>query len=166
AYLFFFAPDTAIAGEHTLKVTEKDNLSGEETGFERKMNLKATEFAIVSPEFYYDADFAVPAPVAGVVGQSLHFRLWTFGFDRSQGKIDNEITVQVLDKDRKETLPRPLRYVAEKDDPAIVKGLAALDLSGWLVMNKAGEFTLRITVTDRNSKKTSTFEAPVKVTAP
>jgi hypothetical protein len=159
-------PDPIIAGDYTFKVTLKDKLSGEETGFEKQVHIKATEFAIVSPQFFYDAGYTVPAPAGGVAGQYLHFRLWTIGFDRSQGKIDNEITVQVLDKDKKELLPKPLRYVAQKDDEKIVKELPVLDFGGSFMLTRAGEFTLRVTVTDRNSKKTATWEVPVKVTAP
>ena len=79
--------------------------------------MKATAFAIVSPQFFHDAGCTIPAPAGGIVGEQLHFRLWTIGFDRSQGKLDNEMTVQVLDKDKKEMLQKPLRLVAEKDDP-------------------------------------------------
>jgi hypothetical protein len=159
-------PEPVIAGDYTLKVTIKDNLSGDETGFEKKLHLKATEFAIVSPQFFHDGAYTVPAPAGGVVGEQLHFRLWTIGFDRSQGKIDNEMTVQVLDKANKELLPKPLRLAAEQEDPKIVRDLPALDFGGSLVLTRAGEFTLRVTVTDRNSKKTATFESPLKVTAP
>ncbi len=158
--------EPVIAGEYTVKVTIKDNLAGEETGFEKKLNLKATEFAIVSPTFFHDAGATVPAPAGGVLGEQLHFRLYTIGFDRSQGKIDNELTVQVLDKDRKELIPKPLRLIAEKDDAKVVKELPALDFGGFLVLSKPGDFTLRISVTDRNSKKTATFETALKVTAP
>jgi len=158
--------EPVIAGEYTLKVTVKDNLASAETGFEKKLSLKATEFAIVSPQFFHDAGFTVPAPAGGVVGEQLHFHLLTIGFDRAQGKIDNELTVQILDRDKKELLPKPLRMVAEKDDPKVVKELQWLDYGGALLLTKAGEFTLRISVTDRNSKKTATFEAPLKVTAP
>jgi hypothetical protein len=162
----FYLQEPIVAGEYTFKMTVKDNLSSEEASFERKLNLKATEFAIVSPQFFHDAAYTAPAPAGGAVGEQLHFRLLTIGFDRSQGKIDNEMAVQVLDKDKKELLPKPLRLVAEKSDEKIVKELPALDFGGSVTLSKAGEFTLRITVTDRNSKKTATFEAPLKVTAP
>jgi hypothetical protein len=159
-------PEPVVAGEYTLKVKVKDNLSSEETSFEKKLNLKATEYAIVSPEFFHDAGHVVPAAAGGTVGQQLHFRLLTIGFDRSQGKIDSEMTVQVLDKDRKELLTKPLRMVAKKDDEKVAKELPALDFSGWFVLTRAGEFTLRVRVTDNISKKTATWEAPLKVTAP
>ena len=166
AYVSFSLAEPVIAGEYLLKVSVKDNLSSEETSFEKKLNLKATEFAIVSPQLFHDAGYTVPAPSGGIVGQQLHFRLLVIGFDRSKGKIDNELSVQVLDKDKKELMPKPLRMTAQKDDEKIVKELPALDFGGWVILTKAGEFTLRITVTDNNSKKTATFEAPLKVTAP
>jgi hypothetical protein len=158
--------EPATAGEYTLKVTVADHLGGESARFERTLNLKATEFAIVSPKFSYDEAGMVPAPAGGVLGQALHFKVFTVGFDRSQGKLDNEMTVQVLDRAGKELLPKPLRVTAEKDDAKLVKELPVLDFSGFLVLTKTGEFTLKITVTDRNSRKTATFETPLKVTTP
>jgi hypothetical protein len=166
AYVSFSLAEPVVAGEYLLKVSVKDNLSSEEAAFEKKMNLKATEYAIVSPQFFHDAGYTVPAPAGGFVGEQLHFRLLVIGFDRSGGKIDNELTVQVLDKDKKELMPKPLRMTAKKDDEKVVKELPALDFGGWVVLTKAGEFTLRVSVTDNNSKKSATFEAPLKVTAP
>ena len=166
ASVSFALPEPVIAGEYTVQVTVKDNLSGDTANFEKKLKLKASEFAIVSPQFFRDAGYTIAAPPGGTVGELLNFRVWTIGFDRSQGKIDNEITVQVLDKDKKELLPKPLKYAAEKDDPKIVKDLPALDFGGSFMLTKAGEFTLRVTITDRISKKTATWEAPLKVNAP
>jgi hypothetical protein len=164
--LGLFLPVTATPGNYLLKVTVKDNLSSEETGFEKKLNLKAMEYAIVSPAFFYDANFSVPAPAGGVVGQRLHYRLGVIGFDRSSGKIENEMMVEVLDKDGKLLQHKPLYFAAEKSDEKSVKELLVLDLNGWMGLSKAGEFILRITVTDRNSKKKATWEAPLKVTDP
>jgi hypothetical protein len=164
--LGFFLPETASAGEFVLKVTLKDNVSGEETGFERKLKLKATEFAIVSPQFSHDAKFTVEAPVGGVVGQQLHYRAWTIGFDRAGGKVVIDVTVEVLDKDKKVVQSKLVRFSVEEDDEKRVKELPTAGLSGWMGLTKPGEFTLRITTIDRNSKKRAIFEAPLKVTAP
>jgi hypothetical protein len=164
--LGFYLPETASPGEYALKVTLKDNVSGEETRFERKLKLKATEFAIVSPQFFYDAKFTVPAPVGGVVGQQLHYRLWIIGFDRAGGKVVNDMTVEVFDKDNKVVQSKPVHFRVEDDDEKRVKESPTLGFNGWMGLSKPGEFTLRITVTDRNSKKTATFEAPLKVMAP
>jgi hypothetical protein len=166
AYVSFSLTEPAPAGEYLLKVSVKDNLSSDETAFEKKLTLKATEYAVVSPQFFHDAGYTVPAPAGGVVGEQLHFRLLVIGFDRAGGKIDNELTVQVLDKSGKELTPKPLRMTAQKDDEKVVKELPALDFGGWVVLTKAGEFTLRVTVTDNHTKKSATWEAPLKVTAP
>ncbi len=166
AFVALRLAEPIVAGEYALRVTVKDKVSSDETGFERKLHLKATEFAIVSQQFFHDAASTVPAPAGGVVGQQLHFRLLVVGFDRSAGKLDEELVVRVFDKDKKELTPKPLRMAAQKDDEKLAKELPAIDFSGWVVLTKAGEFTLQISVTDNNSKRTATWEAPLKVTAP
>lgn len=162
----FHFPHTASPGEYTLKVALKDNVTGAEAGFERKVKLKATEFAIVSPRFYYDDKFKVSAPVGGVVGQQLHFQLLVIGFDRASGKVANQMNVEVFDRDKKVVQSRPLQALVESADEKIVKESSTLHFTGWLTMSKPGDFTLRITITDRHSKKTASFEAPLKVTTP
>jgi hypothetical protein len=159
-------PDRIIPGEYTLKVTHKDNLSGEEASFERKLCLKDTEFAIVSLGFFHDAAFTSPAPAGGVVGEAMHFRLAVIGSDRSQGKVDLELTGQVFDKDGKPMLSKPITIVVASADERSVREARACGFYGGLDLTKPGEFTLRITVADRIGKKTATFEAPLKVTAP
>jgi hypothetical protein len=164
--LGLFLPETASPGEYVFKVKLKDNVSGEEAGFERKLKLKATEFAIVAPQFFYDDKFTVPAPVGGVVGQQLHYRMSIIGFHRATGKVVNEVAVEVLDKNKKVTQSKPLLFSVEEDDEKRVKESPTIAFNGWMGLTKPGEFTLRITVTDRNSKMTATFEAPLKVTSP
>jgi hypothetical protein len=160
----FTVPELIVAGEYTLKVKFKDKLAGDEIGFEKKLNVKATEFAIVAPEFFRDLNATVPASAGGVVGEQLHFRLVAIGLEHAGGKISTEMTAQVLDKTKKELMPKPLRIPSEIDDP---KNEAQwCGFNGFFTLTKPGEFTLRLTVTDRNSKKTATWEAPLKVTAP
>jgi hypothetical protein len=166
AYVFVFAPETAAPGEYTLKVTERDNLAGEETGFERKLSLKPTQFAVVSPEFFHDSDHKVQAPVGSALGQPLFFRMSCIGFDRSQGKIDTEMVAQAFDKDNKPVLSKPITVVVASADEQAVREAKTADFRAGFHLMKPGEFTLRITVTDRIGKKTAIFEAPLKVTAP
>ena len=52
------------------------------------------------------------------------------------------------------------------DDAEKAKAVTSLTFSGDIALNRAGEFTLRITLTDRMSKKTAKLEAPLKVVAP
>jgi hypothetical protein len=165
-YVSAWLRETAVGREHTLKVTVKDKLTSEEAGFEKTLKVLPPEHAVVSPQFFHDAARTVPAPAGGVVGQQLQFHLLVIGFDRSQGKLDEELTVRVLDKDKKELSPKPLRITAQKADEKLVKELPAIDFSGWIMLTKPGEFTLSFTATDRNTKKTAGWEVPLKVTAP
>jgi hypothetical protein len=105
------------------------------------------------------------APAGGIVGQQLHCFLWIIGFDRS-GKVATDITWEVFDKDKKPLQSKPVLFSVEDDDEKRYKESPTIPFSVWAGLTKPGEFTLRITATDRNSKKTATLEAPLKVTAP
>jgi hypothetical protein len=153
-------------GEYTFTVTMRDNLSGEEASFQRKLTAKPVGFQIVAPRFFYDPDGKVPAPAGGLVGQNLHFRLQAIGFDRSLGKIDTAMTVQVLDAEGKELLPKPLLAELRAEDAATVKKVSSATFNGSLALTRPGRFTLRITLNDRLGKKTTQFETPLDVRAP
>lgn len=153
-------------GKYTLTVTVKDHLASQEAVFRRELNLKATEFAIVTPRFHYDADGQVPAPVGGLTGQTLRFNLRGIGFDRTQGKIDTEMQVQVFDAQGRGLMPRPIQASIRTTDADVVKQAPHLTFRGEMALNRSGDFTLRVTVTDTVGKKTATFESPLRVTAP
>ena len=149
-----------------MTVIVTDKLSKGSASFQRKLTAREKEFALVAPQFFYDADAKVPAPAGGLVGQTLHLRLKAVDFDRSQGKIDTEMKMQVLDSLGRETMPKPLLVALKTDDPREVQKVATLDFKTSLALNRAGKFSLRITVTDRLGKKTARFETPLQVTAP
>lgn len=153
-------------GDYTLTVTIRDNAASEEASFQRKLTAKLAGFRIVAPQFSYDAEGKVPAPAGGLVGQILHFRLQGIGFDKEQGKIDASMNVQVLDVQGKEMLPKPILAELRSEDPAMVKKVTSLTFNGNLALNRAGQFTLRITLNDRVGKKTTQFETPLEVRAP
>ena len=158
--------DKIPPGKYILTVTIKDNLLSQEASFRRELNLKPVEFAIVSPRFFYDPEAKVPAPVGGLTSQTLYFNLLGVGFDRSQAKIDTEMQVQLFDQEGRGMMPRPIQAPVRSNDPDIVKQAPHLTFRGQMALNRAGDFTLRITITDRVGKQTATFEAPLHVTAP
>jgi hypothetical protein len=151
---------------YTLTVTVKDNLSSETAQFQRKLKAKAPAFAIVAPRFFFDPEGKVPAPAGGLVGQTLYFRLRAIGYDFTKGKIDSTMEMQLHDADGKELLPKALLVEIRNDDAATVKKASVLTFNGNFVLNRAGTFALRVTVTDRLGKKSATFETPLRVTAP
>jgi len=158
--------DSVPAGDYKLTVTVEDSIGKEKESFERTLTCRAPEFAIVAPRFFHDKDHKAAAPVGGRAGQILFFQLKSIGFDRSQGKIDNQMKVEVLDEQGKNVLPKPILVEFSTDDAEKAKAVTSLTFSGDIALNRAGEFTLRITLTDRMSKKTAKLEAPLKVVAP
>jgi hypothetical protein len=159
--------DGITAGLYTVTVGVEDNLSEQKTSFTRKLTCRKPQFAIVAPRFFHDQNNLVPAPVGGRVGQRLFFKVRCIGYERGGGRIDNEMKVEILDAAGKSTMPKPLVVKFVKDDAAEVKKLGASYLfRGDLTLNRAGEFKLRITLTDRLSKQTAKYETPLNVTAP
>lgn len=159
-------PANILPGTYTLTVRFTDQLASESARFQRRFTVKPAAFAIVMPRFYYDAEGKVEAPAAGVVGQTLYFRLSLIGFERNRGKIDTVMDLQVLDKSGQEMMPKPLQAPLVVTDPKEVKQATTLNFSGNVVLNRAGTFTLRMTLTDREGKKTTRFETPLRVTEP
>jgi len=155
-----------INGLYTLNCTVTDNLASEKATFSREVRVRPTDFAIVHPRFSYDADGKAQAPVGGLVNQTLFFRIGIFGFDRSQERVDLVSSVQVLDDKGKELLPKPLETVIKSEDAKLVKETNVATFNGSLHLHRPGDFTLRITVTDRLGQKTTKIEFPLHVTAP
>jgi hypothetical protein len=158
--------DKIPEGTYSFSITVKDNLADESVSFDRKVTAKAPSFSLVSPEFFYDPDYKVFAPAGGVVGQKLHFRMKGVGFDKSPGKVDAEMTIQLLDAKGKEVMPKPITVKIASDDPEVVKKANFLTLNGQVALNRAGDFTLVVKLTDKLAKKTVELALPVKVIEP
>jgi hypothetical protein len=155
-----------INGAYTLTCTVTDNLASEKASFTREVRVKPADFAIVHPRFSYDADGKAQAPVGGLVNQTLFFHIGIFGFDRSQDRVDLVSSVQVLDDKGKELLPKPLETIIKSEDAKLVKETNVATFNGSLHLHRPGEFTLRITVTDKIGQKTAKIEFPMHVAAP
>jgi hypothetical protein len=157
--------DPITPGEYRLTVEVKDLTAGESASFERTFTCKPVEFAAAQVRFFQDPDGRRPAPVGGVVGQTLFVRTLAVGFDRGEA-IDVGFEIQVLDKEGKPVTPKPIRATVRNEDPAVVKRADVLTFKGELTLNRPGDFVLRLTLTDKPTKKTVTFEAPMRVAAP
>lgn len=152
--------------DYTMTVTIVDKLSLEKTSFQRKITCKPPEFALIAPEFFYDQDGRVAAPCGGVLGHFLHFRFKVIGMDRGRDKLDVAMEGQVLDAQGKEMMPKPITAEVKNDDAEVVRKVGTLTFRGHLMLNRVGDFTLRLIITDRQTNKTTKFEAPLRVTAP
>ncbi len=153
-------------GKTTLKVTITDNLSKESTSFERQIIGKNPGLQIVALEFFHDADGKLPTSTNLTLGEPLHIRLRVIGFDRGQGKIHTQLTVQTLDAAGRENLPKPLLIDLRQEDSKVVEQTGFVNFAGGFVTNRVGKFSLRLTVTDRKADQTTKIEVPLTVTAP
>lgn len=156
----------APPGEYTLLVTFKDKLSNEVTSFERRITCKATSFAILSPRFYRDAESKVPAPVGGLVNETIFFKLFCVGFDKKDKQVRVTMTLQILDEQGKDVLPKPIEVkgnIAKAED---VEQAIKLTFDGAITLTRAGDYKLRIVLEDLQGKQNAKFETPLKVVAP
>ena len=153
-------------GNYRLRVEAKDKVSGEMASFEREVTLKARAFTSVSQRFFADADRKVPSGAGGIVGQNLHFRLGVIGFDRSQGRIETGMDLEILDETGKEVLTRPLQTTFKNEQADSVKHISIINFDGHIALNRVGQFTLRFNFTDPVGGKNARFEVPLHVAAP
>jgi hypothetical protein len=154
------------AGEYESTVEFHDLVAKESASFKRKFTVKPLEFALVRVRFHHDSAERVPARAGGTVGQELALKLQAIGFDKTQGEIDVEMEIQVFDMQGKPVMAKPLRATVHNEKPAEVKAIDRITFSGVLTLNRAGDFVLRVTVSDTVGKKKSQFETPLRVTAP
>ena len=162
----FSFPEKSNPGEYKLAVSVKDKVSGETTGFERKLTLKPVSFQIVALRFSHDADGKVPAGTTLLAGDTLHYQFKAIGFDRSQKTVSLVMRVQVFDAEGKEVGAKPQEAKAAVTDAAKAADARQATLGGQATLNRPGEFKLKIVVEDTVGKKTTTFETPLKVLAP
>lgn len=160
------APEKAPPGEYTLSVEIRDRIGMESARFDRKFRIKAPEFQIIVPRFSHDPDGKVPAAVGGMVGETIHFKLRVIGFDKSKKRVQATLTVRVVGEDGKEVTDKPRLIKAELNSPEEAAKATQVNFNGLLYLNRPGNFTLRLSVHDDIADKTTTFEAPLKVTAP
>lgn len=150
-------------GEYELAVEVTDRLAKETASLKRKVVCKPVEFGLIQVGFYHDRAREIPSPVGGFVSQTLHVGLKLVGFDRSKDEIDVEMELTILDAKGKEVMPKPFRTGKHSEKPVEVKMTDQLAFNAAITLNQPGDFLLRVTITDKMTKKKLVFEAPLKV---
>lgn len=159
----FHFDDTSLPGDYELIVEFTDLLAKETASFKRKVVCKPETFALLNVRFFRDHDEQAPARVGGTVGERLVVKMQIVGFDRSKDEIDVEMEVAVLDAKGKPATRKAILSEYHNEKPEEVKKQTRIQYSSTLALNRAGDFTLRVTVTDRMTKKKLVFEAPMRV---
>lgn len=159
-------PPEPKPGEYAFVVRLKDRRAAREAWFLRQILIRPAELAIVSLEFFQDAEGRTPGPAGGDVSRPFYARLRAIGFDRQSGRIDTEMSMQLFDDGGRPLLQPPLRVVLAHDDPEVVRKSPFVTFSGRLTVDRPGRFRLSIAVLDKIGGKSTSLETPVVVSAP
>ncbi len=146
-------------GEYTLKVSVTDHTAKATREIVRQIELLKKGFGLVGLSLTGDAEGQIPMPHVGV-GQSVWVNFAAVGFERKGGQPNLSATLRVLDKDGKPTMAKPFTGEVTKDIPA---KLQAVPMQFLLQLNRAGEFTVELKLTDDVSGKTAKQTFPLNV---
>jgi hypothetical protein len=160
---FYIPPATLPPGEYRFELTIIDNLTNERATITWPISLKKTEFVLVMPRLSHDADGKLGAPPAALVGQTLHLAVRALGLDKSKGVLDAEMIFQILDKNGKPTMPEPIKVALRESDPKVLAEANYVRFKSDFTLNRVGDFTLQMRVTDLSAGKTATYSTQLKV---
>ena len=166
AFAVLAVPEKAPPGEYTFVVKVTDRLASETASFEKKLTCKSTTYQIIVPRFSRDDDGKIPAPAGGILGESIHFKLRVVGFDKSKKKVQTTLTMTILNEVGKATTEKPQIIKAELNNPDEAAKATQVNFNGIIYLNRTGNFTVKFSVEDTIAKQTTTYETPLKVTAP
>lgn len=162
ARAFVDVPLEQAAGNYSLTLTVTDKATGKSASFTREYDVKPKEFGIVGLRTTFDAVGEMHAPLVGLTGQRVWvlFGIVEFQRDKSTKQPNLEVTMEIFDNESK-LVARPTLLTVNKDvkdeDPGI-------PIRFMLPFNRAGDFRMRLKVTDKLSSKVDTVVLPIKVT--
>ena len=149
-------------GQYVCKVTVTDTTTKATDTLTARFEVLKPDFGIVAVHPTLDPQRQIPAPTTAFVGQTLFINFSVVGFQRDnktrQPNTLNEY--QVLDERGAPLLAKAISQVVDGGlDPTV----PIYTLQFPLFLNRPGRFTARISVTDRLSRKSVSFELPVTV---
>ena len=153
---------SAPPGKYTLTAIVNDLAAKTTKKVTQDFEVLKKEFGLVRFGLAYPSDGA-PAPPFGVTGQTLMVGFAALGFERDKKTKQPHVstTMRVLE-DGKPVLMKPVRGAVLDAQP----NFTLLTMNFLLPLNRAGKFTVEITITDElaSPKKTArhSFELTVR----
>lgn len=161
-----FAHDSR-PGRYRLELAVEDKLTEREAAFEREIVVKPLALGIVTPRFYFDADHKYPAPLAGLIDQTIHATFEIVGEDRSQGKVSLAHSIEILDERGNNVLRDAPPQEGQFDDPEFLGDRKRRPvIKAVLPLRQVGSYTLRLTVVDQMVGRQTQLELPLVVSDP
>jgi hypothetical protein len=148
------------AGDHNLKVTILDRATGRKGTLTRKFTVLPKGFGLVRLALTADSEGNIPSPVFGS-GATAFVQFGTVGFarDKDSKQPNLRFSARVLD-DKGNPTTKDRSTEITKDVPA---NFLAVPLSFPVSLNRAGKFTVEVTVTDAISGQTAKLAFPLNV---
>jgi len=152
-------------GKYTLKVTVIDGVSKKAQTISQDFQVLGKDFGIGDLVLTYDPQGVLSAPAWAVTGQTLLLNFSVFGFKAdAMMKPNLSLSMRALDESGKPTTPQP---IAGGYTEAVQANTTKLPFSFLLALNRAGNFTIELTATDKSANnKTTTVKFPLRVEAP
>lgn len=150
-------------GAYRLRVSLHDVRSGDKTVWEQPFTRLPPEPALVAAGLYRDADAKVPSPAFARVGDKLFLETRFIGFDRSRGRIDTAIELQVLDEKGRPMLEKPGTAALVTADRAVVRDNEVVTFVVEVPCPRVTKATVRATATDKAGGAKATLEMPLEI---
>jgi hypothetical protein len=149
-------------GEYTIKVQIEDRATKNKVEMVKKFEVAEKDFGIVRLTTSYDMEGQLLAPAFAVPGQSIWVNFALAGFKRDEKTKQPNISLdwRILDESGKPTLEKP---IPGEITEGVKEGLSLVPTQFLLMLNRSGKYTIEISATDKNSKKTSTLKYPITV---
>jgi hypothetical protein len=149
------------AGPYTMKVTVTDRSTKASQTLTRTFDVLEKNFGLVSVMTSYDPDGRVSAPAGGVVGQILWVNFAAVGWGRDPSKkSDVAMEMRILDESGNPTVAKPATFESRDAQP---ESAVAIPASASLPLTRPGKFTVKLTASDRVTKKQSEVSFPLVV---
>jgi hypothetical protein len=154
-----------VPGEYTLLFKVEDSGNKKTTELTKTFTILPKAFGIVRVNTSYDMHGELQAPAVAVPGQSLWLTFGTVGFKRSPKNMQPNIAVEIriVDENGKSTLEEPIIGGISENVP---KDVSLIPMQNILSLNRAGKFTVKVTVTDKVAEKSESVEVPILVVDP
>jgi hypothetical protein len=160
--------DGAISpGEYLATVILRDNVSSEEASFTRRIRIKPPEFTFIGAGFFRDKEAALPIPPVVYAGEDFSVQFYVLNIDKHSGRLDVEVTWQMLDSEENELFPPNAERLSEPVPPHLVSGGGGTDTVKMQYSVPApGEYSILITLTDKATNRTIHDRVSVRVIGP
>ncbi|HUE75023.1 MAG TPA: hypothetical protein VMP01_29415 [Pirellulaceae bacterium] len=153
---------TGLTGSHRVRVTIEDQLSGKTATDDLDVWVESREtLALVHLRAGYDPEGKVPSDVFPV-GQSASVHFHLVGCGIADGKSEIESTLTILDQSGKPIPAQPLR-VGGKAEQSIYADSGVMNCFFMMLLNRSGDFVLRIEVTDKVTEKKVSRDLAIRV---